>query len=1568
MQAKSDSHSALPAAAGLGRPPMRGRRGVAIVIVIMILAAMLAVIAPFVLSMTQTTKVSSSYLEASRAQALAEGGNRAAHAWLNQADPMLQQQASGPPFNRPNLTTLDMLQPPVIEFDAAQKRIHDRLRTLQTTAGEVRPLPPEKGDPFQGLQNARGDFLDVKITDEQSKLNINTVPCRVLGSLLASCLTTQPVDSTSLTFSVDDASQFYDDGNPQTVDGYIAINGVRRPYLSASGGIVTLQTGFDTNMKFPINSLVYDGRAEMIREMRNQQEFQSIYELREIGTKFGPTAVIRPQEFERILPFLTAHSFRPSKWTAGTRILDRGFSSDSYGVQVEDPRGFDAQAHVAIFDSTAQGETQIGRREGYIVTHSNPRFLPQQPQRYRVGFVQSLGFDLNIADNNHNLWLRSEIPHPVNINTASWDVLKAMVKGIPSQGGIQSGAVGEATACAFANAVTTYRKTTPIDSYDALYTMIDGFVQQGAIDNDFAVTIQQSLVADRQGMQCAALPVCFRSYFDYTVESHARVFDAASNLRSQAGVIETFRIPARYPGMWYVDSQSQWRLQADLNGAGSGYLIGPRYVPYNGLNMAFYANVHPLFSDLQPDYDQVQERNGEIFTEVEFGMAKAQDLAYMNFEGALAGVDMMMGRALNGRIELGMGKNVNQLPAPPVLMAGWFFITTNWGEIFYSGDPDLNVPRDSIRLTQDGTGLAVHVLDSTGEEYITKFPQVKLLRNTWYHLMVTATGAQPGQVFLTIDGKPATGMKLPDQILRLAADIPDQFDPIGTDPMLNNANITLDGDAGYLPDLGTIRIGDEIIEYNGKSGNTLQRCLRGRRFTTAVPHAAGEFVTRVGFSVKLQQPFIGKLNGRLVGMKVKGADVGLPAARPECSINMPNPPNPNAEIDSGDVSIPIFKETVDKMPDYGFAVIDYQERTIAGVVEKRPAELIWYSARDDKTLLNVQRGMHGSTAGKHWHNCRIYNVFVEATSLNGYMPPAGQKFIVQVDNKVNPETEVEWIEYSTIYTQDGHSYLAHPPNGAAFGNNKNAMQGWNHGIWERGVYDTGMAAHNGNEKLILVRSVDKPWLGQAPYTWDPTWSQNPLLTPKKPTTVPGMYTDDKGTGNEVYLTEANNRDALEQRYVKRAWYNHPWKDHKWNGALNAWERTYNGRYGGPYLVGLNDNPQYDYPVASSRIVRTPVPEFINSQFLYKSMQVNRASELGGFVDELRYGSTYEMIDGTVYTDDTWRSLGSSETTIMVQDATANQLPKTGLAMIGDEVVYFENANAGNAPVQILNPFPTLATPNAPPADLQAKMDNLPQWNGSFTPRQVTLSSVQRGLFGTTAQDWPAGTRVRLITPFFASSSTSTGATADISLIDAAMLPNRGFVASYDQSGQINEVVGYLAHNRSMLVKSGTLRNRYGSGVIGGGGNLVWIHQPVRHLDYFMPSLSQAGGAFFPLQHRMEGGLWEGIDIDMVDYQPGVRAREIEPVVLVRFDGAPGWDAVPTNRPGGLYRLALTPGGSSKVAFPDAPIRADQIEVRLMQNYTSGAITSNDWKLALLFGRIRFLVHSDGQTHRRDNTE
>jgi hypothetical protein len=74
------------------------------------------------------------------------------------------------------------------------------------------------------------------------------------------------------------------------------------------------------------------------------------------------------------------------------------------------------------------------------------------------------------------------------------------------------------------------------------------------------------------------------------------------------------------------------------------------------------------------------------------------------------------------------------------------------------------------------------------------------------------------------------------------------------------------------------------------------------------------------------------------------------------------------------------------------------------------------------------------------------------------------------------------------------------------------------------------------------------------------------------------------------------------------------------------------------------------------------------------------------------------------------------------------------------------------------------------------------------------------------------------------------------------------------------------------------------------------------------------------------------------------------VVLARFDGAPDWDAEPTNARGGLWLLEDTRRGKRGPASFPLGVVSDQLEVRIYFRYASGAFTrlpenilTDDWK-------------------------
>src|SRR6185295_3869814 len=113
----------------------------------------------------------------------------------------------------------------------------------------------------------------------------------------------------------DEPDVFYSDGNPNTVDGYIRVDGDTVAYTHVQGGRVFLAPSGELSLKrsHRPGALVYDGRSKWICEypyfqgQPNLRPFRSIYEIKSIA--HGNSSLsIRPDEFARIERFITVHS------------------------------------------------------------------------------------------------------------------------------------------------------------------------------------------------------------------------------------------------------------------------------------------------------------------------------------------------------------------------------------------------------------------------------------------------------------------------------------------------------------------------------------------------------------------------------------------------------------------------------------------------------------------------------------------------------------------------------------------------------------------------------------------------------------------------------------------------------------------------------------------------------------------------------------------------------------------------------------------------------------------------------------------------------------------------------------------------------------------------------------------------------------------------------------------------------------------------------------------------------------------------------------------------------------
>jgi hypothetical protein len=100
---------------------------------------------------------------------------------------------------------------------------------------------------------------------------------------------------------------------------------------------------------------------------------------------------------------------------------------------------------------------------------------------------------------------------------------------------------------------------------------------------------------------------------------------------------------------------------------------------------------------------------------------------------------------------------------------------------------------------------------------------------------------------------------------------------------------------------------------------------------------------------------------------------------------------------------------------------------------------------------------------------------------------------------------------------------------------------------------------------------------------------------------------------------------------------------------------------------------------------------------------------------------------------------------------------------------------------------------------------------------------------------------------------------------------------------------------------------------------------------------------------MPGAYWRALEW-LERPSRTLRERKPDIVIAARFDGAPEWDAKPTNEPGGLYLFEKADGDEGEPKRFELDRIADQLEIRVYFRYPSGAFTrlplnrlTDDWK-------------------------
>ncbi len=228
---------------------MGTRRGMAVVMVVLVLTGLMVIAAPFLASMRMSQKQTMNYAWKTRARFIAEGALRHAVARLMDTHEDTERLADeGVITGTPASIDYDDIDELTVDFDGAG------------SASGV-----DMADP-------RGGMGDVRIEDENGKVNINSAPPMLISNLLGVTVLTDDVEEDDDEIPVEDTTPFFADDDPSTIDGLVKID---REYIAYRGKTAEKLTGcmrgfFDiiTRSVHQEDALVLDGRGWKIAEHR----------------------------------------------------------------------------------------------------------------------------------------------------------------------------------------------------------------------------------------------------------------------------------------------------------------------------------------------------------------------------------------------------------------------------------------------------------------------------------------------------------------------------------------------------------------------------------------------------------------------------------------------------------------------------------------------------------------------------------------------------------------------------------------------------------------------------------------------------------------------------------------------------------------------------------------------------------------------------------------------------------------------------------------------------------------------------------------------------------------------------------------------------------------------------------------------------------------------------------------------------------------------------------------------------------------------------------------------------
>ncbi|MBN1417970.1 MAG: hypothetical protein JXP34_04295 [Planctomycetes bacterium] len=281
----------------------RARDGVALIVVLFVLAALAVISVPFLISMSYQERDAARFQARARARMAAEAARDHAIASLvathaHAEREKAEREERGTIRDRTDGRGRDGRRIPVVPPSPQDVDGLDEIAV---------DLPPALGT--IATRDPKGTMLEASVADEQGKIHLDTAPPILLGNLLGSSYLSAEVDATAKELRVASSAAFRTDGDPATIDGLVAILDPRsQTYEVAS------YRHIDGDRLLGVE------RGEYISIARRHSAGSPVFDLRGLKASLNGIYARRGA----LVPFGTMRSLRQiGEWSIVSYFLDR---------------------------------------------------------------------------------------------------------------------------------------------------------------------------------------------------------------------------------------------------------------------------------------------------------------------------------------------------------------------------------------------------------------------------------------------------------------------------------------------------------------------------------------------------------------------------------------------------------------------------------------------------------------------------------------------------------------------------------------------------------------------------------------------------------------------------------------------------------------------------------------------------------------------------------------------------------------------------------------------------------------------------------------------------------------------------------------------------------------------------------------------------------------------------------------------------------------------------------------------------------------------------------------------